>query len=74
MEKLAKATGANVITNIKDLSAEDLGEAGLVEERKISGDSMIFVEECKHPKAVTMLIRGTTEHVIEEVARRNNFV
>nr|3IZN_A Chain A, Chaperonin [Methanococcus maripaludis]3IZN_B Chain B, Chaperonin [Methanococcus maripaludis]3IZN_C Chain C, Chaperonin [Methanococcus maripaludis]3IZN_D Chain D, Chaperonin [Methanococcus maripaludis]3IZN_E Chain E, Chaperonin [Methanococcus maripaludis]3IZN_F Chain F, Chaperonin [Methanococcus maripaludis]3IZN_G Chain G, Chaperonin [Methanococcus maripaludis]3IZN_H Chain H, Chaperonin [Methanococcus maripaludis]3IZN_I Chain I, Chaperonin [Methanococcus maripaludis]3IZN_J Chain len=69
MEKLAKATGANVITNIKDLSAQDLGDAGLVEERKISGDSMIFVEECKHPKAVTMLIRGTTEHVIEEVAR-----
>lgn len=69
MEKLSKATGANVVTNIKDLKAEDLGEAGIVEERKIAGDAMIFVEECKHPKAVTMLIRGTTEHVIEEVAR-----
>nr|3IZI_A Chain A, Chaperonin [Methanococcus maripaludis]3IZI_B Chain B, Chaperonin [Methanococcus maripaludis]3IZI_C Chain C, Chaperonin [Methanococcus maripaludis]3IZI_D Chain D, Chaperonin [Methanococcus maripaludis]3IZI_E Chain E, Chaperonin [Methanococcus maripaludis]3IZI_F Chain F, Chaperonin [Methanococcus maripaludis]3IZI_G Chain G, Chaperonin [Methanococcus maripaludis]3IZI_H Chain H, Chaperonin [Methanococcus maripaludis]3IZI_I Chain I, Chaperonin [Methanococcus maripaludis]3IZI_J Chain len=69
MEKLAKATGANVIAAIAALSAQDLGDAGLVEERKISGDSMIFVEECKHPKAVTMLIRGTTEHVIEEVAR-----
>jgi thermosome len=69
MEKLAKATGANIITNIKDLSAEDLGDAGIVEEEVISGDKMIFVKECKLPKAVTMLIRGTTDHVIEEVAR-----
>ncbi len=69
MEKLAKATGARIVTKIDDLTAEDLGEAGLVEERKVAGDAMIFVEECKHPKAVTILARGATEHVVEEVAR-----
>ncbi len=69
MEKLAKATGAKIITNIDDLTPEDLGEAGLVEERKVAGDAMIFVEQCKHPKAVTILVRGSTEHVVEEVAR-----
>ncbi|EHP86691.1 thermosome subunit alpha [Methanotorris formicicus] len=69
MEKLSKATGAKIITNIKDLTPEDLGEAGVVEEKKVAGDAMIFVEECKLPKAVTILVRGTTEHVMEEVAR-----
>ncbi|WP_423793008.1 thermosome subunit alpha [Methanocaldococcus indicus] len=69
MEKLAKATGARIVTKVDDLTAEDLGEAGLVEERKVAGDAMIFVEECKHPKAVTILVRGSTEHVVEEVAR-----
>ncbi|MEO2117170.1 MAG: thermosome subunit beta [Methanocaldococcus sp.] len=69
MEKLAKATGARIITKIDDLTPEDLGEAGLVEERKVAGDAMIFVEQCKHPKAVTILARGSTEHVVEEVAR-----
>ncbi|XRO74791.1 thermosome subunit alpha [Methanocaldococcus sp. 28A] len=69
MEKLAKATGAKIITKIDDLTPEDLGEAGLVEERKVAGDAMIFVEQCKHPKAVTILARGSTEHVVEEVAR-----
>jgi thermosome len=69
MEKLAKATGAKVVTNVKDLTAEDLGHADLVEERKIAGESMIFVEGCRNPKAVTILIRGGTEHVIDEVER-----
>ncbi|AJC72303.1 thermosome subunit [Thermococcus guaymasensis DSM 11113] len=69
MEKLAKATGAKVVTNVKDLTAEDLGHADLVEERKIAGESMIFVEGCKNPKAVTILIRGGTEHVVDEVER-----
>ncbi|ACJ16195.1 chaperonin, alpha subunit [Thermococcus onnurineus NA1] len=69
MEKLAKATGAKVVTNVKDLTPEDLGHADLVEERKIAGESMIFVEGCKNPKAVTILIRGGTEHVIDEVER-----
>ncbi|ADG13468.1 thermosome [Methanocaldococcus infernus ME] len=69
MEKLAKATGARIVTKIDDLTPEDLGEAGLVEERKVAGDAMIFVENCKHPKAVTILARGSTEHVVEEVAR-----
>ena len=69
MEKLAKATGAKIVTNVKDLTPEDLGHADLVEERKIAGESMIFVEGCRNPKAVTILIRGGTEHVIDEVER-----
>ncbi|HIQ32867.1 MAG TPA: thermosome subunit [Methanothermococcus okinawensis] len=69
MEKLAKATGAKIVSNIKDLTPEDLGEAGVVSEEKVAGDSMIFVKECKDPKAVTILVRGTTEHVVDEVAR-----
>ncbi|WP_456367331.1 thermosome subunit beta, partial [Thermococcus sp.] len=69
MEKLAKATGAKIVTNVKDLTSEDLGEAELVEQRKVAGENMIFVEGCKNPKAVTILIRGGTEHVVDEVER-----
>jgi thermosome len=69
MEKLAKATQAKVVTNIEDLTMEDLGEAGLVHEKKISGEDMIFVEGCKDPKAVTLLVRGSTEHVVDEIER-----
>jgi len=69
MEKLAKATGAKIVTNVRDLTPEDLGEAELVEQRKVAGESMIFVEGCKNPKAVTILIRGGTEHVVDEVER-----
>ncbi|USG99959.1 TCP-1/cpn60 chaperonin family protein [Thermococcus argininiproducens] len=69
MEKLAKATGAKIVTNVKDLTSEDLGYAELVEERKVAGENMIFVEGCKNPKAVTILIRGGTEHVVDEVER-----
>ena len=69
MEKLSRATGGNLVTNIKDLSPKDLGAANLVEERKISGEELIFVEGCKDPKAVSLLIRGGTEHVVEEVER-----
>ena len=69
MEKLARATGGKVVTNLEDLTADDLGKAGLVEERKIGEDKMTFVEECKDPKAVGILIRGGTEHVIDEVER-----
>ncbi len=69
MEKLSKATGASIVTNIEDLSEEDIGEAGVVSEKKISGEEMIFVEECKEPKAVTILVRGSTEHVVSEVER-----
>jgi chaperonin GroEL (HSP60 family) len=58
-----------VVTNIEDLTLDDLGEAGVVRERKISGDEMIFVEECKDPKAVTLLVRGSTEHVVDEIER-----
>jgi len=69
VEKLSRATGATIVTNIHELSPEDLGEAGLVEERKIAGDDMIFVEDCKDPKAVTILVRGGTEHVVDETER-----
>jgi len=69
MEKLAKATGAKVVTNVKDLTSEDLGYAEIVEERKVAGENMVFVEGCRNPKAVTILIRGGTEHVVDEVER-----
>ncbi|MCD6414544.1 MAG: TCP-1/cpn60 chaperonin family protein [Candidatus Diapherotrites archaeon] len=69
MEKLSKATGAKVITSIKDLSSTDLGEAGRIEEKKIAGENMVFIEDCKEPKAVTILIRGGTEHVVDEAER-----
>ena len=69
MDKLAKATGANIITSIEELSKEDLGEAGVVEEKKIADEEMVIVKECKNPKAVSILIRGGTEHVVDEVKR-----
>ncbi len=69
MEKLAKATGAVIISNIDDLSVKDLGFAGLVEERKIGDEEMTYVMECKKAKAVTLLIRGGTQHVVDEVER-----
>ncbi|MBC7219256.1 MAG: TCP-1/cpn60 chaperonin family protein [Hadesarchaea archaeon] len=69
MEKLARATGGNCVTNIKDLSPKDLGTAELVEERKIAGEEMIFVEGCKDPRSVSILVRGGTEHVVDEVER-----
>lgn len=69
MEALAKATGAKVVTSVDDLAPTELGDAGLVEEKKIAGDKMIFVKECKDPKAVSILIRGGTEHVVDEADR-----
>jgi archaeal chaperonin len=69
MEKLGRATGAKVITSLDDLNGKDLGWAGLVEERKISGEQMIFVEKCKNPKSVTIFVRGGTEHVVDEAER-----
>jgi len=69
IEKLSRATGATIVTNVHELSADDLGEAGVVEERKVAGDDMIFVEDCKDPKAVTILVRGGTEHVVDETER-----
>ncbi len=69
MKALAKATGARVIASLNDLKADDLGFAGLVEERKLHKESMTFVEKCKNPKAVTILLRGGTEHVVAEVER-----
>jgi thermosome len=69
MEKLARATGATIVSNLKDLTKSDLGFAGTVYEKKVAGDEMVFIEKCKQPKAVTILIRGGTEHVVDEVER-----
>ncbi len=69
IEKLAKATGAKVLTDLRDIKPEDLGEAELVEERKVGDEKMVFVTGCKNPKAVTILIRGGTEHIVDEVER-----
>ncbi len=69
MEKLVRATGARIVTSLDDLGGDDLGFAGLVEEKKVAGEQMLFVKECKEPKAVSLLVRGGTEHVVEEVYR-----
>ncbi len=67
--KLAKATAGSIISNLKDISKSDLGNAGLVEERKLGEEKMVFVENCKNPKAVSIIVRGGTEHVVAEVER-----
>ena len=69
MEKLARATSAKIINNIFDITSDDLGKAGKVEEKKISDDNMIFVSECDDPKAVSILIRAGIEHVVDEAER-----
>ncbi|RLJ00887.1 MAG: thermosome subunit [Candidatus Aenigmatarchaeota archaeon] len=69
MEKLSKATGARIISSVNEISPEDFGMAGIVEEKKIGEDKMVFVRECKDPKAVSILIRGGTEHVVDEAKR-----
>ncbi len=72
MEKLAKATGAVLVTKLDDLTSKDLGTACLIEEKKIAEDRMTFVTDCKNPKAVSILIRGGTEHVVDEIDRSLN--
>jgi thermosome len=72
MEKLAKATGGTVVTNLKELKAENLGEAGIVEEVKLANDKVVYVRDCKNPKAVTIVVRGGTEHVVDEGERALN--
>ena len=69
MRSLARATGARRISDFGDFSAEDLGRAGLVEERDLGDETFIFVEECENPRSVSLLLRGGTEHVVEEVER-----
>jgi archaeal chaperonin len=69
MTKLARATGARIVNNLDDLSDKDLGSADLVEERKVETDKWVFIEGCKHPKAVTVLIRGGSQRVIDEAER-----
>ena len=69
MTKLSRATGARIVNNLEDLSSKDLGSADLVEERKVETDKWVFVEGCKHPKAVTILIRGGSQRVVDEAER-----
>ena len=69
LKALAKSTGARVTTSIDELTKDELGVAGLVEERKIGDESMIFIEKCKDPKAVSIILRGGTEHVVDELDR-----
>jgi thermosome len=69
MFKLSKATGAKVVNNLDDLDAKDLGSADLVEERKIETDKWVFIEGCKNPKAVTILVRGGSQRIVDEAER-----
>jgi len=72
MKKLASATGGKIQMSLEEIRPEDLGAAGLVEERKIGGEEMTFVEDCSNPKAVSILLRGGTEHVVDELERGMN--
>lgn len=69
MNRLEKATGAKIITNIEDLNSNDLGEAGIVYEKKIFDQMMIFIEKSKNPKAVSIILRGSTRHITAEIER-----
>src|SRR3989344_2225979 len=69
MKKIAKAKGGSVVSNLHDLSKDDLGFAGQVEERKIGDEEFTYIMDCKNPKAVTILVRGGTEHVTNEIER-----
>jgi len=69
MEKLSKATGATIVSQIQDIKNTDLGFAGFVSTRKIGEDEMTFVTHCKNPKAVSILVRAGTEHVVDELER-----
>ena len=72
MEKLSRATDGKIITNLEDLKPTDLGNAGLVEERKVGEDKMIFIEKCKHPRSVAILIRAGLERMVDEAERAMN--
>ncbi|MEJ2252453.1 MAG: thermosome subunit beta [Candidatus Lokiarchaeota archaeon] len=69
LEKLSKATGGMIFNDLDDITPENLGYAGLVEERKVMNDSWIFIEECKDPKSVVILIRGGTDLIVDEADR-----
>ncbi len=69
MTKLAKATGARIVTNLDDLFEKDLGSAALIQEKKVEEDKWVFVEGCKHPKSVTLLLRAGSQRVVDEVER-----
>jgi len=69
LEKLERASGGKIVSSVRDLKPEDLGYAELVEERKIGNDKMVFIEGCKNPKAVTILVRGASDMVLDEIER-----
>ncbi|MEW5841452.1 thermosome subunit beta [Nitrososphaera sp.] len=69
MTKMSRATGARIVNNLDDLTSKDLGSAELVEERKVETDKWVFIEGCKHPKSVTILIRGGSQRVVDEADR-----
>jgi len=69
MKRLERATGAKIVTNIEDLTEEDLGEAGVVYEKKIFDELLTFIEDCKDPKAISLILRGSTRQVAEEIER-----
>ncbi|MFN7105733.1 MAG: thermosome subunit alpha [Pyrobaculum sp.] len=69
IEKLARATGAKIISSVKDARPEDLGQAGVVEEKKVGEEKMVFVEEIPNPRAVTILVRGGSDRILDEVER-----
>jgi len=72
MEKLARATGGKIVTNLEDLRLKDLGAAGLVEERKVGDDKMVFIEKCRTPHSVAILIRAGLERMVDEAERAIN--
>ena len=72
MEKLARATGGKIVTNLDDLRSKDLGTAGLVEERKVGDDKMVFIEKCRTPQSVAVLIRAGLERMVDEAERAIN--
>ncbi|MGC9307503.1 MAG: thermosome subunit beta [Thermoplasmatota archaeon] len=69
MKKLVKATGGSMVSNLEDIVPDDIGKAGCVEEKKVGEDTMVFITGCKKAKAVSILVRGGTEHVVDEVER-----
>ena len=69
MEKLARATGGKIVSNLNELSKDDLGNAGVVEELKIGDEEMTYVRDCVNPKSVTILVKGGSKHVVDEVER-----
>jgi thermosome len=69
MEKLERATGGRIVSNIEDLAERDLGECVLVEERKVGEDKMVFVEKCRNPRAVSVVLRAGLERLVDEAER-----
>jgi thermosome len=69
IDNLARATGATLISSVDAITAKDLGTAGLVEEKSVSNEEMIYISKCKNPKSVSIIVRGGTEHVVDELDR-----